>query len=263
VDAHKLATLLFLDQVPPVYVPSLDVRSWRSLIEFRRRLTAKRTQVKNAMRSLLRGQGVELPRGAALWTRRKMAWLRGLELPSLGLAVQRDVLLEDLEQVNKQLGRVTAQLNTMARQHPGIGLLRTIPGVGPRTAEAVVAYIDRADRFRRNHQVGSYFGLVPCQDQSADKDRRGHITRQGPATVRWLVTQAAWQGVRRSPEIRAYFERIQGGDPQRKNIALIATTHYLLRVMHAMLRTGELWRGYVFPGESEAQEPAAPVTLAG
>ena len=34
-DARKLATLLFLDQVPPVYVPSLDVRSWRQLIEFR------------------------------------------------------------------------------------------------------------------------------------------------------------------------------------------------------------------------------------
>ncbi len=38
IDAKKLATLLFLDQVPTVHVPSLDVRSWRNLIEFRPRL---------------------------------------------------------------------------------------------------------------------------------------------------------------------------------------------------------------------------------
>ncbi len=55
VDAKKLATLLFLDQVPTIRVPSLDVRSWRSLIEFRHRLVAKRTRVKNALRAVLRG----------------------------------------------------------------------------------------------------------------------------------------------------------------------------------------------------------------
>jgi transposase len=83
---------------------------------------------------------------------------------------------------------------------------------------------------------------VPCQDQSAGKNRLGHITRQGPATVRKLLTEASWQGIRRSPEIRAYFERIRQGNPERKKIALVATAHHLLRVMLAMLRTGEVWR---------------------
>src|SRR5215510_6480379 len=38
IDARKLATLLFLDQVPEVHVPDLDVRAWRAAIEFRRKL---------------------------------------------------------------------------------------------------------------------------------------------------------------------------------------------------------------------------------
>ena len=46
-DAKKLATLLYLDQVPPVYVPSVDTRGWRALIEHRRRLVDKRTKAKN------------------------------------------------------------------------------------------------------------------------------------------------------------------------------------------------------------------------
>jgi len=154
--------------------------------------------------------------------------------------------VEELQHFETQIKRVEKELNAIAEGHAGVFLLRTIPGVGPRTAEAVMAYIDRADRFARNKQVGSYFGLVPSQDQSGDRNRLGHITREGPATVRKLLTEAAWQGIRRSPHIRAYFERVQGGDDQRKKIALIATAHYLLRVMHSMLRTGECWR---FDGE--------------
>ena len=71
VDARKLATLLFLDQVPPVYVPSVDVRGWRGLIEHRRRLVERRTKAKNGLRAALRSAGIEPPkRGVWLWGRR-------------------------------------------------------------------------------------------------------------------------------------------------------------------------------------------------
>ena len=59
--------------------------------------------------------------------------------------------------------------------------------------------------------------------------------------VRQLVAEASWQAVRRSPTIRAYFERIRRDDPQRKKIALVATAHYLVRVMWALLKDGATW----------------------
>jgi hypothetical protein len=40
----------------------------------------------------------------------------------------------------------------------------------------------------------------------------------------------------------AYYERVRRDDPDRKKIAIVATAHYLVRVMAAMLRTGEVWR---------------------
>lgn len=257
VDAKKLATLLFLDQVPTIHVPSMDVRSWRSLIEFRHRLVAKRTRVKNALRAVLRGHGVEQPSGKKLWTRCGVAWLAAVELPTRQIALQRDIGVEELAHLETQVKRVEKELNAIAEAHAGVFLLRTIPGVGPRTAEAVVAYIDRADRFARNKQVGSYFGLVPSQDQTGDRNRLGHITREGPATVRKLLTEAAWQGIRRSSHIRAYFERVANGDKQRRKIALVATAHYLVRVMHSMLRSGELWRFDAQKAESQADPQAA------
>ena len=139
-------------------------------------------------------------------------------------------------------GRIEKVLGKVAVSHPGVGLMMTIPGVGIRTAEAVMAYIDDPARFGSIKAVGCYFGMVPCQDSSAEKNRFGHITHDGPSTVRRLVTEAAWQAVRRSPEIRGFFVRIQKGDPDRKKIAIVATAHYLLRVMLAMLKSGEVWR---------------------
>jgi transposase len=243
IDAKKLATLLFLDQVPVVYVPSVRVRAWRGFIEFRHRVLGKRTRVKNGLRSLFRGHGIALPSGSRLWTSRGRVYLADADLPTSQAQLQRDLLLEELETFESQLKRAEKELNDIAKSHPGVQLLMSIPGVGPRTAEAVMAYIDDASRFTRNKQVGSYFGLVPCQDQSAEMNRLGHITREGPSLVRKLLVEAAWQGIRYSPRIRGYFEQVQGGDPNRKKIALVATAHYLVRVMQAMLRTGEGWLG--------------------
>ena len=143
---------------------------------------------------------------------------------------------------SQQIQRVERQLEEFSRSNPAVHLLLSIPGVGLRTAEAVVAYLDDPKRFRRNKSVGSYFGLVPSQDQSGSCNRLGHITREGPATVRRLLAEAAWQGVRRSPTIRGYFQRIQQGAKDRRKIALVATAHYLARVMLAMLRRGEAWK---------------------
>jgi len=240
VDAEKLAKLLYLDEVPPVYVPSVQVRSWRAIIEHRQKLLQERVRTKNQLRALLRTHAIVAPRG--LWTQKGMAWINAQELPTSMDRLQRDILMERLGSLRGLIERVEAALGEIAQSQAGVNLLMEIPGVGIRTAEAVMAYVDDPHRFRSIKSIGSYFGLVPCQDQSAGKNRLGHLTRQGPATVRKLLTEASWQAIRRSKKIRAHFERIRQGNPERKRIALVATAHYLLRVMLAMLRTGEVWR---------------------
>src|SRR5262245_27501026 len=240
-DAERLAKLLYLGEAPTVHVPSLDVRAWRELINCRTQVIAKRTRAKNALRALLRCAGVVPPKNPGLWTKKGLAWLRQLDLPTASQRLRRDLLLEEIEALSGQLRRLEQELNQRAEQAPAVARLRSIPGVGIRTAEAVAAFIDDPQRFRHAKAVGSYFGLVPCQDQSGDKNRLGHITREGAPVVRQLLAEAAWQALRRSPAVRAYFERAQRNDPQRKKIALVATAHYLVRVMWAMLKRGTLW----------------------
>ena len=257
VDAEKQAKLLYLDQVPRVHVPPAHVRAWRGLIELRRRLVGRRTAVKAQLRALLRGAGAcDAPAGKALWSKKGLGWLGAVGLSEAD-ALRRDLLLEELAQADGRVARVTAELDRRADAHPGVALLRTIPGVGPRTAEAFVAYVDDVRRFARNRQVGCYLGLVPCQDSSAGKDRLGHITGDGPATVRMLLCEAAWQAVRRSPSMKAFFERVGGGEHDRKKLALVAAAHKLARSMAAMLRTGEAWREDQDQDQDQGQGPVA------
>ena len=240
VDAETLAKLLFLGEGPPVYVPRSDVRAWRRMIGHRRKLVAARIRSKNSVRALLRSQGIEPPKG--LWTRKGMEWLRTVSLATELDELQRDILHEQIVSLTRMLRRVHGLLNGIARRHPAVELLKTIPGVGVRTAEAVVAHIDDAKRFHRIKTIGRYFGLVPSQDASVSSNRLGHITREGPSIVRFLLTEAAWQGIRRSQRLRAFYDRILRGDPGRRKIALVATAHHMLRTMLVMLQTGELWR---------------------
>jgi transposase len=231
-----------LGETPSVHVPSLEVRTWRELINCRSQVIAKRTRAKNTVRALLRSAGVTPPKHPDLWTKKGLAWLRQLVLPTLSQQLRRDLLLEEIETLIRQVRRIERQLNQQAQQTSAVARLRSIPGVGVRTAEAVAAFVDDPQRFPHAEAVGRYFGLVPCQDQSGDKNRLGHITREGAPVVRQLVAEAAWQAQRRSATVHAYFERAQRGDPQRKKIALVATAHYLVRVMWALLKRGTTWQ---------------------
>lgn len=240
-DAERLAKLLYLGETPTVRVPSLEVRTWRELINCRSQVIAKRSRARNAVRALLRSAGVVPPRQPGLWTKKGLAWLRRLDLPTASQQLRRDPLFEEIETLIHQVRRIDQQLNRQAQQTSAVAQLRSIPGVDVRTAEAVAAFVDAPQRFRDAKAVGRYFGLVPCQDQSGDRNRLGHITREGAPLVRQLVAEAAWQAQRRSPTVRAYFECVQRGDPQRKKIALVATAHYLVQVMWALLKRGTVW----------------------
>jgi len=240
VDAEKLAKLLYLDEVPTAYVPTLKMRQWRELIEARQHVVAKVVRTKNELRALLRMQGLVAPKG--LWSRQGLAWLAAVEMPELR-DLRRQILVAELAVQRDHLKKLTEVLDRIAGRSPGVALLRTIPGIGPRTAEAMAAYVGDPRRFGRVRAIGAYLGLIPSQDASAATNRLGRITREGPSTVRKLLVEASWQVIRWDPEIRKRFERLCHDRKDRRKKALVAVARHLACCMLSMLQTGEVWRG--------------------
>lgn len=239
VDAQKLAKLLYLDAIPQAHVPCEQTRQWRRLIELRRSLVRRRAAVKNQLYALLRGVGLACP--CPLFSKSGTKWLDEQAMDGAS-SLERSLLLEQMRGLRTQIKEVDKALRTMGSGDPRVTLLMTVPGVGMRTAEAFCAYVDRVERFSRVKKVGSYFGMVPCQDASAGKERLGHITKQGPATMRQLLVEAAWVGIRRSPTLRKRFEALCRQKPGRRKIAIVAISRHLCEVMAAMLRENRPWR---------------------
>ena len=146
-DAEKLAKLLYLGEVPTVHVPTQGVRAWRELITCRHRLIEKRTKAKNSLRALLRSVGVVPPRRPGLWTKPGIAWLRAVEFSGLSQSLRRDLLLEEITHLSAQVQRVEQELNRLSASKVSVFQLMSIPGIGIRTAEAVVRFRRRSAPF--------------------------------------------------------------------------------------------------------------------
>jgi transposase len=133
-------------------------------------------------------------------------------------------------------------LDAIAKSDRRVQLLLSIPGVGPRTAEAVAAHLFDAKRFTSAKEVSAYAGLVPRQFQSGESDRRGRITRRGPALLRKLLVECAWCSLRYNRWAQATYQRLTHGGTTRKKQAIVALARKLLVRCWALLRDGVPWR---------------------
>lgn len=252
-DALKAAQLSAVNQLREVHIPAIEVRQWRALIAFRQQLVRRRGKVKNHLRDLLVSEGQILPRGAKCWTQLGLAHLTALAKPFGEIELhelwrgQLDIELGQLRALQSEIDKVEEKLDAIAKADPRIALLRTIPGVGPRLSEAIVALLDQPERFHNAREVSAYVGMVPKELDSGETVRRGRITKHGSRLVRALLVEVAWAGLRYNPWVRETFQRISGGKKSRKKIAIVAVGRQLLVRCWAMLRDGTSWRPPALP----------------
>ncbi len=246
-DALKLARLSAMNTLTEVHLPSRVIRQWRSLIQYRQKLVARRSAVKNRIRSIFDRQGMTMPSGRSGWTRRHLAELGRLSRPFIECGSEelwRGELAEELfhlERLEESIKRVESSLDRLAQFDSRVARLRTIPGVGARLAEMVVAVIDDPHRFKSGKEIASYVGLTPRQFQSGDSDRHGGISGRGHRDLRKLLVEVSWLGLRHNERIRTIYERVCRGARSRKKIAIVAVARRLLIWCWAMLRDETDW----------------------
>ena len=246
IDARKMAVLLSINELPEVYMPSKEIRQWRQTILHRQKIVRDIGQVKNRIRAALKSEGHRKPAHRGGWWKCvNRLWMARLcdeqvEVDCLWRLHLRN-LLDELDLLEAQRDRVTDYLDIYLANQPGAKLLMSIPGVGPRTAEAVLAYTDDVERFGNYKQYCAYFGVTPKLDESGSVRRLGHISKHGPSVVRWVLCESSWKVVRYCPGLKAFYERVMAGQQSRKKIAIVAVMRKLLCIMRAMLMTGELF----------------------
>jgi transposase len=221
-DAQHLLQLLLEDRFPRLWVPSPENRDLRQLLWHRHRLVQMRTRIKNQLQAIALNEGVR--RQHRLWSQAGRAQLESFALAPWA-ARRRHDLLQLLDQLTPRIAELSQAIEQEAERRPEVQRLMTHPGVGPITALAFVLVLGTPERFRCGKQVGSYLGLIPCEDSSAGKQRLGHLSKQGNTLLRFLLVEAAQVAVRCDAEWRRRFVRL--AMRRQRSIAIAAMARKL------------------------------------
>ncbi len=236
-DSYKLAKLLRLNELPEVYLPSKEAESLRNLVRYRKSLGEDITRLKNKVHAILSGYGIHINASDIFGKK----GLKVIENVSSILSLEdRFILNNILLRINELLAiesMVEEEISKLGENNEKVRLLMTIPGINVYSASAILAEIDDISRFPTKEHLASYAGLVPRQDQSGSRDIRGHISKRGPSTLRFIMVNAAHNVIKFSKRMKSkYLSLVRRIG---KNRAIVAIARILLEKIFIMLKKGE------------------------
>ncbi|MCA1686523.1 MAG: IS110 family transposase [Planctomycetia bacterium] len=275
-DAEWIAQLLQHGLLEASFIPPPPIRELRDLTRGRTQLVRERATVVRRIHKVLEDANIKLASVATdvlgvsgremlealIGGQEDPAELAGLargklraKTPELRLALrglvtehhrfQLGMLLRQVDQLEGLIAEYTARIEAVAAPvAEAAARLETIPGLGGRAAEVIVAEIgtDMA-KFPTAGHLASWAGLCPGNNESAGKRRSGKTT-EGSQWLRTTLVQVAWSASHAKETIfQATYRRWAKRLGKKK--ALVALGHKILTVIYKLLKDGieyrELW----------------------
>jgi transposase len=266
-----LADLLRHGLLKASFIPPVEIRELRELTRYRQTLVTEHTAVANRLQKLLEGANIKLGQVASdvlgLSGRlmlqalaegeqdgTKLAELAQGKLKSKKSELRRALagrltqtqrwvlteLLARLAELEAALTRVETRIGeeVAACADPfvqeAVVLLDSIPGVGERTAQTIIAEIGvDMGRFPSAKHLASWAGVCPGNNESAGKRKSGQTTK-GSQSLRTALVEAAWAATRtKGTYLRAKYQRLVKRMPKKK--ALVAVAHSMLVISYHLL----------------------------
>ena len=211
VDSRKLARGLEKNSLRGIHVFERDHEELRSLNRTRFYLMRDLRRSKNRIKSFLLYYDIPLPVefDNNQWSLKFIAWLKQVKLKTIAGQEAFSHLITSYEHHRQQLLILSRIVRLRISQHDKevFNLLKTISGVGPLTASALITEIGDINRFPNIDDLGSYVGLVPRVRDSGETTHTGGITFRCNNFLRVLFVEASWQAIRQDPALMQYYHK--------------------------------------------------------
>ena len=204
-DAAAIAEAASRASMRSVAVKSTATQAHATLFRTRAMLVKQHTQTMNAIRSHLAEFGIVQARGKAALHR-----LWGDLQTGCGGQVDHDtgasatpeplpaMVLDALATLFDQLADLTARIEAcnakmleVSSTNEAAQRYQTVPGVGPVTAFAMLAFAGDLAQFRNGREFAAWIGLTPRESSTGGHQRLGGITKMGQRDLRTLLVQGA------------------------------------------------------------------------
>jgi len=246
-DAEAIAEAVQRPTMKFVATKSAEQLDLQSLHRVRERLVSQRTGVINQIRAFLLERGIAVRQGQRfLRTELPQILVTPPEVLSPRMVRMIEELAADWRQLDARIGRVSDEIEELAKQDAACERLMSVPGIGPIISSAMVAAIGTGDGFGNGRDFAAWLGLVPRQISTGDRTILGKISKRGNRYLRVVFVQAAWvvlvkvrpdrwagHGLR--PWIEAAKKRLH------HNVLAVALANKLARIAWSVLARGRVF----------------------
>jgi transposase len=194
-DAVSLAKLLRAGELTAVWVPDRRHEAMRDLTRARETamldLRAKRQQIS----SFLLRQGLSYSEGKRTWTKMHMNWLARQKFELVEQRIVFEEMMEAMRQAQGRLERLEAAIHAAVPDWSlceVVTALMAMRGLDMISAATFLAEVGDLSRFQSPRELMAYLGLVPSEDSTGDKIKRGPITKAGNRRVRRMLVECTW-----------------------------------------------------------------------
>lgn len=214
-DARKLAELGRAGLLTAVQPPTPEDEAVRDLARARDDAREDLQRCRHRLGKLLLRRGLHF--AGKNWSRAHRRWIDTLVWAHAAERTVVDDYLLAIDQLEARLTDLDERLAEIAQTDPyrePVAWLRCFRGIDTLTAILILAELHDFRRFASAPALMAYLGLVPGEDSSGEKHRRGRITRTGNALVRRLLVETAWHYQHR-PSVGMALTRRRKGQPGR------------------------------------------------
>lgn len=248
-DAKAILEAYRNKDIKPVPVKSMTQHSIAALHRMRSAWMHSRIARINMVRGLLRELGIFIPVGA------RLVVPTVLELVEDGYSALPDAIRQSLYEAcleileyDRRMRQVERQLEALGREIPTVLRLRTIPGIGPLTSTALVAFVGDVQRFRSGRQFANFLGLTPKEYSSGNVRHLGRISKQGDRYLRTLLSHGArsvlWRAKQMDSPNQLHAWGLKIYARRGHNKATIAIANKLARITWAVWKRQTDFRSY-------------------
>ena len=240
-DAEAICEAVTRPHMRFVAAKSIEQQDIQAVHRIRSGLVQRRTALVNQIRGLLGEYGIVIAQSIASVRKRLPAILEDATNELSDLARELFAYLyQQLIELDKQIMMYNKKVEQLCENSDLCQRIKTVPGIGPLTATAIVAAVGDAKIFKNGRQMAAWLGLVPRQYSTGGRQVLLGISKRGDSYLRCLLIHGARAVITRSKHkinaLNVWLEKLV--DKKGMNKAAVALANKNARIIWALMMKG-------------------------